>query len=157
MLGLSLFTASHIVISLVGIVAGFVAIQGMIAGRRTPRWTILFLAFTLATTLTGFLFPHHGVTPAITLGLISLAVAVPTLAARYAFDMRGAWRTVWVVGAVLLQYFNCFVLVAQLFAKVPALHALAPTGNEPPFAAAQGVLLLALLAACVLAVRRFRP
>jgi hypothetical protein len=54
-------------------------------------------------------------------------------------------------------YFNVFVLVAQLFQKVPALKDLAPTQSEPPFVVAQ----LAVLGACVtigiVGTIRFRP
>jgi hypothetical protein len=48
------------------------------------------------------------------------------------------------------------VLIAQSFMKVPALHALAPKGNEPPFAIAQGILLVLFIVAGTLAVRKFR-
>jgi hypothetical protein len=43
------------------------------------------------------------------------------------------------------------------FQKVPALHALAPKGSEPPFATAQGIVLLLFVVAGVLSFRRFRP
>jgi hypothetical protein len=49
------------------------------------------------------------------------------------------------------------VLVVQSFLKIPALHALAPNGSEPPFAIAQGAVLLFYVAIGYLAVRRFRP
>ena len=54
-------------------------------------------------------------------------------------------------------YLNCLVLITQAFQKVPALHALAPHGCEPPFALTQLLLLAAFLTLGVLANRRFRP
>jgi len=39
-------------------------------------------------------------------------------------------------------YFNVFVLVVQLFRRVPALSAMAPTQSEPPFQIAQLAVLL---------------
>jgi hypothetical protein len=48
------------------------------------------------------------------------------------------------------------VLVAQSFLKVPLLHALAPKGTEPPFAIAQGLLLVLFVVAGRLAVKKFR-
>jgi hypothetical protein len=107
--------------------------------------------------VTGFFFPLHGVTPAVTLGVLSLIVLLPTILARYSFSMRGAWRGVYVVGAVLALYFNCFVLVVQIFLKVPPLHVLAPMGSEPPFAIAQGLVLLFFLVTGFVSFRRFRP
>ena len=62
----------------------------------------------------------------------------------------------YVVTAVVALYFNVFVLVVQSFLKVPALNALAPNGSEPPFAIAQGIVLVAFVALGTLAVRRFR-
>ena len=59
--------------------------------------------------------------------------------------------------SITAQYFNVFVLVIQLFLKVPALHERAPEGKEPPFAVVQGVVFLAFLGTGVLALRRFRP
>ena len=155
--GLSTFTTVHVVITLVAIASGEVVLFGLISSRRMDAMTAIYLVFTALTSITGFFFPFHGVTPAITLGIISCAVLVPTLAARYAFAMRGAWRWIYVIGAVALLYFNVFVLVVQVFLKVPAFHALAPTGSERPFLTAQGVALLFFLLAGYRAVRRFRP
>ena len=39
-------------------------------------------------------------------------------------------------------HFNVFVLVVQLFRRVPALSAMAPTQSEPPFEIAQLAVLL---------------
>jgi hypothetical protein len=118
--------------------------------------TDIFLIFTVLTDVTGFMFPFHGLTPAFNLGIISSVVLIPTLAARYAFAMTGWWRGIYVIGAVLSLYFNCFVLVVQTFQKVPALHAFAPKGSEPPFAIAQGLVLLFFIVTGFLAFRRFR-
>jgi hypothetical protein len=155
--GFSAFTFVHVLITLVGIVSGLAVLFGMLNGRRLDGWTLIFLVFTVATSVTGFFFPFHGVTPAIILGVLSLIVLLPTVLARYTFAMHGAWRGVYVIGSVIALYFNCFVLVVQLFAKLPTLHAFAPNGNEPPFAAAQGLLLILFIAAGVLSFRRFRP
>jgi hypothetical protein len=155
--GLTLFTFVHVVITLVAMAAGLVAIFGMIGNNRTDAMTGTFLLFTVLTSVTGFLFPIHGLTPALILGIMSMLVLAIALAARYVFAMRGAWRWVFVVTAVIAQYFNSFVLVVQSFLKFPALHALAPQGNEPPFAIAQGAVLLFYVVIGYLAVRRFRP
>jgi len=49
------------------------------------------------------------------------------------------------------------VLVVQCFKKVPALHALAPTQNEPPFVVAQLAVLVVFGVITVLATVRFHP
>ena len=130
-------TVIHVVISLIGILSGLVVMFGMLARKRFDRWTVLFLATTVATSATGFFFPFHGFTPAIGVGIISLVVLAVAILARYVRHLAGAWRWIYVVSASAALYFNVFVLVVQLFQKVPDLKALAPTQSEPPFAATQ--------------------
>jgi hypothetical protein len=158
-LGMSLptFTLLHVVISLVGIGSGVVVLYGLTASKRLDGWTKLFLLTTIATSLTGFLFPNSRITPGIVIGILSLIVLAGAIAARYGFHLTGAWRPTYVVCASLALYFNCFVLVVQSFEKVPALRAAAPTQKEPPFAVAQLVVLALFIVATVLAVRRFHP
>jgi hypothetical protein len=155
---LHLYTVVHVVISLVGIATGLVVMLGMLKSKRMDALTAIFLAFTVATSVTGFGFvPLPPGSPAVKVGAISLVVLAIALVARYAMRMAGKWRATYVVTAALALYLNCFVLVVKLFMKIPALHALAPKGNEPPFAVAQGVVLVGFVALTVLAVKRFRP
>ncbi|HVU88208.1 MAG TPA: hypothetical protein VHD36_12890 [Pirellulales bacterium] len=146
----------HVGLSLVGIATGFMVIWGLINSKSLDGWTAAFLATTLATSLTGFLFPFHGVTPGIVIGVISTVVLAVAIVARYRFGMSGKWRPVYTVTAVVAQYLNFFVLIVQSFMKVPALHDLAPTQSEPPFAIAQLVALVAFIGMGVLATLRFR-
>src|SRR3954469_7655738 len=122
-LGMSLatFTRLHVLISLAGIVSGFVVMAGLLAGNRMKSWTTVFLATTVATSATGFLFPFHEVTPAIILGILSLIVLAIAIAARYTFHLSGRWRTTYVIASVIALYFNVFVLVVQSFQKIEAL------------------------------------
>ena len=158
-LGLSLhaFTQLHVAISLIGIGSGIVVLLGMLASLRLNAITLLFLATTLLTSLTGFLFPFKGITPGIVIGIISCIVLIPAFLSRYAFTLRGAWRWVYVVTSTVALWFNVFVLIVQLFEKVPALHALAPTQAEPPFKIAQLTALVIFAVLGFLAVRRFHP
>jgi hypothetical protein len=158
-LGLSIenFTRLHTVLSLIGIVAGLIALGGMLGARRPGFITHLFLATTVLTTVTGFLFPISVFTPALGTGIASTLLLIPALAGLYMFHLAGAWRWIYVVTAVMALWINCFVLVVQAFQKVPALFELAPTQSEPPFLIAQGVVLVAFLVGGFLAVKRFHP
>lgn len=147
----------HVILSLIGIVAGLIVLFGLFGSKLINGWTPLFLAATVLTSVTGFGFPFHGITPAIVVGILSLIILALAIAARYKFHLTGAWRWIYVVGAVVALYFNCFVLVVQSFLHIPALHALAPNGSEPPFAIVQGIVLVLFLLGGVLAARRFRP
>jgi hypothetical protein len=153
----STFTLLHVLISLVGIGSGFVVMYGLVTARRLNRWTVLFLASTAATSITGFLFPIEHVTPGIIVGILSMIVLGIAVVARYNLQLKGIARPLYVVCASVALYFNVFVLVVQSFEKSPALRALAPTQKEPPFGITQLLLLLLFVVVTVFAVKRFRP
>ncbi len=152
----STYTLIHVVISLAGIGSGLVVMFGLLTGKRLDRLTALFLASTVATSVTGFGFPFHQLLPSHKVGILSLVVLLVAMLARYAFHLAGAWRWIFVVSAAMAFYLNVFVLVVQAFEKVPALRALAPTQSEPPFLAAQLVVLLLFIVLTIAAVRKFR-
>ena len=149
-------TKIHVVISLMGILTGVVVLIGLISGRRFNGWTAWFLVTTVATSVTGFFFPFHGVTPGIIVGIISLLLLAVAIFARYFRRFVGAWRWIYVVTAMIALYLNVFVLIAQLFQKVPALKALAPTQTELPFLVAQLSTLLIFVVLTIAATLRFR-
>jgi hypothetical protein len=152
--GISTCTLVHVAISLVAIGAGFVVLFGLIAAKRLDGWTALFLATTVATSVTGFGFPIQGFTPGIVLGIISLLVLAVAIFARYPRRLIGVWRPVFVITAVIALYLNFFVLIVQSFQKVPALKTLAPTHSDPPFLIAQLVASAAFIVLGALAVIR---
>lgn len=157
-LGLSLgtFTQLHVALSLIGILAGLLVAIFMLSSNRPPALTALFLASTALTDLTGFLFPTP-FDPADVVGIIDLAAVLVAALALYVNHLSRAWRGIYVVAAIASLYLNCFVLVVQTFQKVKFFHQFAPTGKEPAFAAAQGVLLILFVGLAVVALRRFKP
>lgn len=136
------FTLIHVVLSLLGIVAGLVVAGGLAAGKRLDGWTGFFLTTTVLTNITGFGFPFATLLPSHVVAIISLVVLPVVIAARYWKHLMGPWRKVYVVGTVFALYLNVFVLVAQLFLRIPALIVLAPKQNEPPFALTQLLVLV---------------
>ena len=152
-----MFTKVHVGISLIAIFAGFVVVCGLLKAKRFDGWTALFLITTVLTSVTGFFFPFHGFTPAIGVGILSLVALAVAVFARYGRRLAGASRWIYVVTAMLALYLNVFVLIVQVFQKVPALKALAPTQAEPPFLVAQLGALVIFVVLTVLAAIRFRP
>ena len=145
-LDLQTFTLVHVLLSVIGIVAGLVVVGGLMAGTRLDRWIALFLATTLLTNISGFFFPFRALLPSHVLGALSLLILPVAIVARYGKQLAGGWRTAFVVSTVAALYFNVFVLMVQLFQKMPALVVLAPTQREPVFAVSQ-LLVLALFVA----------
>ena len=139
---LNALTIFHVVLSLIGVGSGVVAIYGLLKAKTPGRWTQIFLSTTAATSLTGFLFPFHGVTSAQVLGGLSLIALIIASLSIYRYHSQGIWRRTYAIAAVMVLYFNVFVLVVQLFRRVPALSAMAPTQSEPPFQIAQLAVVL---------------
>jgi hypothetical protein len=161
MLGLSLsaFTTLHVVISLIAIVAGLIVMFGMLGTYNAGALTAIFLILTILTSVTGFMFPFNGVTPAILVGILSCVLLAIACIALYALKAAGPWRWIYVLTALISLYLNVFVLVIQSFLKIPPLHEIAP-GNPPAgpaFAVLQGIVLLFFAIMTVQVWRRFRP
>src|SRR6516225_7652395 len=152
-LGMSVgaFTVLHVIITLVPIGSG------LFASHRLPGVTALFLFTTALTSVTGFLFPIHGFTPALGVGILACVILLIALYALYKEHLVGAWRWIYVITAVASLYLNVFVLVVQSFVKVSALTALAPTQTEPPFAITQAVVLAIFVLITLVAIIKFRP
>jgi hypothetical protein len=149
------FTLFHVVISLIGIGSGLVVVWGLLRGKRLDGITAIFLFTTVLTSVTGFAYPFDHLLPSHKVGIISLVALALAIAARYAFHLAGSWRSIYVVSAQIALYLNVFVLIAQLFEKVPALHALAPKGSEPPFLVTQLAVLLLFVVLTILSVKKF--
>jgi hypothetical protein len=147
----------HVAISLVGIISGLVMLYGLLVSRNFTTAIAVFLITTILTSLSGFPLPPFGFDPPRAVGVLSLILLVGAVAAYYAFHLAGAWRWIFVACAVAALYLNVFVLIAQGFMKVPALHELAPTQSEPPFAIVQGIALLIFIALGIWAAIKFRP
>jgi len=161
-MSLSTFVTAHVIISLIGIVAGIIVMFGMLGSNRMPALTAIFLLFTILTSATGFLIPpllSETLLPSHMIGILSLVLLAIACIALYGMELSGAWRWIYVVTAMISLYLNVFVLIIQSFLKVPALHALAPSvpPSEPPFAIVQGIVLVFFVIVIIGAVRRYRP
>jgi len=141
---LQTFTLFHVMVSLAGIITGLVVAGGLVSGRRLVGWASVFLVTSAATSVTGFGFPSNVLLPSHVVGSISLVV-LGVAAIALAKRLAGPWRRIYSGGVVAATYLNCFVLVAQLFRRLPDLAQLAPTQSEPPFAIAQLLVLVSFV------------
>ena len=155
-LSTSTFTLLHVVLSLIGILSGLIVLVGMLGAKRRPGWTLLFLATTIATSVTVF-FPSDGFGPSHIIGVLSLVVLAVALLARYVTRLAGASRWIYVAAALLALYLNVFVGIVQAFQKLAVLQALAPTQSEPPFLYTQLAVLAIFVVLAIIALVRFRP
>ena len=148
---------AHLAVCFIALLAGAVVLIDLCRGRHQSTWAAVLLASTALVSLTGFPLPSPPGTPtpdpARIVGVIELVLVLIAALALYAYHLARFWRAVYIVTVTLAVYFNVFVTVVQAFMKVEFLHALAPTGKEPPFLIAH---LLALVLLIVIGVTAFR-
>jgi hypothetical protein len=156
-MSLSTFTSVHVILSLVGIFAGFVVLFAMFGSRTLPGWTGIFLVTTILTSVTGYFFPVDKILPSHIVGAVSLVALAVAVLAYYRYRVGGSWRWIYVVTAIVALYLNVFVAVVQAFAKIPFLHSIAATQADPPFVVVQLVVLVLFIVLGVIAVRSFHP
>jgi hypothetical protein len=152
-MGMPPLTLVHVIISLIAIATGFIVLLGMLGAKRMDGMNAIFLIFTILTSVTGFaFFPFEKVTPGFILGILSLVSLAIAVYARYLAKMAGGWRTAYVVTAMLAQWFNVFVLFAQIFQKAPAAKAL----PAPAFLVTEVVVMVLFIVLIVMAVKKYR-
>ena len=151
-LDIGLFTGIHVVLSLIGILSGFLVLVLLIGKKQHTVWTPIFFISNILTDLTGFLFPFKGITPGIILGVLSLIALAVAGVAVLSKHLRG----VYILSVSIALFFNVFVLIVQSFEKIGFLHAIAPTQSSPVFWITQlvGIAVIVLLA--LTAWRRYR-
>jgi hypothetical protein len=148
------FTLLHVLVSLVGIVCGFMVVAGLLAGRHAEPLTAVFLATTALTSLTGFLYPVTAFGPRHVVGIVSMALLAAAAVGLYGFRLAGAWRYVYAVGALLALYLNTVAAIVQAFRKVPVLAAWAASEAVPQVEIVQAGVAVAFVVLAVLALRR---
>jgi len=150
----------HVILCFIALLAGAIVLIALCRGQRQPTWDAVLLVSTVLFSLTGFALASPPGTPmpdpARILGVMELVLVVLAALAIYVGHLERAWRGVYIVTMVLIVYFNAFVGVTQAFLKVGFLHALAPTGKEPPFLIAQLLTLALFVVIGVIAFRRYR-
>ena len=151
-LSTGLYTGIHVVLSLIGILSGFLLLFTLIGRKKHTFWTPVFFVTNILTDVTGFLFPFKGITPGIILGVLSL---VALLVAGVAVANRKL-RGLYVSAIATALFFNVFVLIVQSFEKIGFLKSIAPTQASPVFGITQLVALVLIILLAVTAWRRLR-
>jgi hypothetical protein len=155
-LDVSTLTTVHTLLSLIALATGIPLAVAFVTSKAPGLWTAVYLVTSIATSVTGFAFPFETFGPSHWVGVFSLVVLAIALLARYVFHYVGAWRWIYATAVIASVYFLVFVGIAQAFMKIPALHALAPTLSEPPFALSQAANLCLFVILAIIATLRFR-
>src|SRR5690348_7131943 len=97
---LGALTTFHTTVSLIAILTGAAAMTGLLRGGHSGSWTRWFLLTAVVTSVTGFFFPYVGLTPAMIVGVVALAILAVVLIAFYQFKLARAWRWIYAIGMV---------------------------------------------------------
>jgi len=150
----------HLAACFIALLAGALSLIALCGGRRQPASDAVLLLSTVLISLTGFPLASPPGTPtpdpARILGVMELVIVVIAGLALYVGHLASAWRGVYIASIALAVYFNVVVTVTQAFMKIGFLHALAPTGKEPPLLITQLVMLGLFLVIAVIAFKRYR-
>jgi hypothetical protein len=148
----------HVVICFIALLAGAFVLISLCRGRLQPTWNAVLLLSTVLISLTGFPLASPPGTPtpdpARIVGVIELVLVAIAALALYGTHLSPVWRGICSAAIVLAVYLNAFVGVAQAFQKIGFLHALAPTGKEPPLLVAQLLTLALFVAISVVVFKR---
>lgn len=154
--GLGIFTATHTLLSVAALLSGVPVVVALLHGSRSSRWFRIFWMTATATSLTGFFFPFHGMTPAIGVGIVALIILAIVLMAAPKVQQSRAGAFIYASGLVASEYLLVFVAIAQAFGKIAVLHAAAPTLKEPPFVAIQFIALAIFVLLGILSSRKLK-
>lgn len=134
------FTAFHVVLSLLALTIGIVAVADLFSAGLPRFWTRLFLTLAALVSLTGFMFPFEGVTPAFGTGIVASIILSAVFANHYFGRYAGK---VYAGGIVASVYLMVFVTIAQIFDKTTVL-AQTPL-SQPAFAITQLATLVSFV------------
>jgi hypothetical protein len=98
--GVTILTFVRLLLSVVGVLGGLVVTVGLLTSKQLPTWTAVFIWTTVATSVTGFLFPFHKFLPSHAIGILSLVVLTIAIYALYGQHLAGHWRQAYAVKAV---------------------------------------------------------
>ena len=113
---------------------------GLLTGNRLDAWTALFLATTVATSVTGFAFPFDHLLPSHKVGIISLAVlAVASLLFGFLAD-RLSRRAVIAFGIIFWSLATFASGMAGTFMFLLMTRALVGVGEGAYAPAAQSMI-----------------
>ena len=103
---MNVLLVSHVLVSLVAIVAGFAVAYSFVIGKRNEFWMTAFLVTTIATSASGFLFPADHVTPGHVVGVLSLVALTVAAVTKSSERIVGAWSRTHIVSVVMLFLFQ---------------------------------------------------
>lgn len=157
MFGLTPLGAFHTAISLIAVIAGFIA---LIRDKEiSPRNTVgmLYVIATVITCLTGFgIFQHDGFGKPHVLGIVTLVVLMIATLAGYTQLFGRVSAYVEVVSYSATFFFHWIPAITEVATRLPPDAPLVADADAPGLQIATAVLAVLFLIGAALQVRRLR-
>lgn len=142
-----------VVTSLIAIASGFMPVFNRVKNREGKSQTTVLLTTTILTSVTDFSLPFDRFIPSHAVSIPSLHVLAVAVFALYVGRLERIWRRTFCITVVMALYLNVFVLLAQLFAKIPLLKSLGRTKAVAPIKLAELLVLLLFVVLGILAAK----
>lgn len=153
---LSILRLGYAVCDLISIGAGTVVLSGLLTGELLDKWTVLFLRCTLATSVTGLLYPLHGFTFVQRCSMLTVYVSGIAILAWRKFHLSGVWCSIFVLTITVVLYLNVLVAIHQAFAQISLFAEFTPVQSELISRPAQLLVMLLFAVIGIAAVKRFK-
>ena len=157
MLGLTTLGVFHTIISLVAVVAGFLAlVRYKSISPRNPIGQI-YIVGTVVTCLTGFfIFQHGGFGKPHALGILTMIVLAIALLAGYSKVFGRGSRYVETIAYSMTLFFHFIPGITETSTRLPPGAPLVASPEAPELVVVTGVLFVVFLIGAVVQVRQER-
>jgi hypothetical protein len=152
----SILTSIYIVLGLIAISAGAMVLFGLLTGILLKKWAVLFLKWSLATSVTALLFPFEHLTLTQKASMLSIYGAGVAVLAWRKFQLVGVWQSIFAWSITLVLYLNIVVAITQVSKRLLLFKPPIPAQFNPPFLVTHSVVLAIFVVLGTIAVKRFR-
>jgi hypothetical protein len=153
---LSILRLGYALCDLISIGAGTIVLFGLLTGELLDKWTVLFLRCTLATSVTGLLFPLHGFTFVQRCSMLTVYVSGIAILAWRKFHLSGVWCSMFALTITVVLYLNVAVAIHQAFAQISRFTEFTPVQPELISQPLQLLVIFVFAVIGIVAVKRFK-
>ena len=153
---LSVLRLCHAICDVISIGTGIVVLFGLFTGELLDKWATLFLRYTLATCVTGLLFPLHDFTLVQRCSMLAVYTSGMAILAWRKFHLSGIWRSIFPFSISIVLYLNVVVLIDHALDQIFRFKGLTPPQSELTSRTTQFLVILLFAVIGIVAVKMFQ-
>jgi hypothetical protein len=153
---LSVLRFGYAIFDAISIGTGIVVLFGLLTGDLLDRWATHFLRYTLATSITGLLFPLHDFPLVQRCSMLAVYMSGMAILAWRKFHLSGIWHSIFPFTISIVFYLNVVVLIDHALDQVFRFTGLTPPQSELTSRTTQFLVMLLFAVIGIVAVKRFQ-